>query len=519
MTTPDESDTGATQSPHQKNLSEKAIVGFGWTSLLMGAQAIVQIAALILLARLLSPEDFGLFAAAMVVGGFCAIFSEIGIGPAIVQRKNLEDRHVRSGFTLAVLLSIGAALLVWSLAPAIARFFGMSELSNILRLMVIGFPLQGISSIANSMALRAFKFRWLAKIEALAFAIGYVIVAPIITLFDLGVMALVGAFLSQQVIRAGLLIKGQPHKKAPMLDLGAIGDLLYFGTGFSIAKVFNYFASQADNIVVGRWLGASALGVYGHAYQLMQAPAMLIGQALDKVLFPTMASVQDDKARLIRAYSSGVWACALIVLPLSAVVAILATEIVLILLGERWIEVAVPLRILACAMLFRTSYKISDTIVRATGAVYARALRQVIFAGAVLIAAIIGQRFGLAGVAFGVFAALALNFLMMAHLSLRLTGMTWAAFGQAHIPGALFGTGIAMTSFLGAQTLYQFEIGPLATVAIVSLIATISAVGMLFLWPRVLIGDKNQRLLEALGNVAPKWLGGVVDQLQRRVAK
>lgn len=502
-----------------KTLSEKALSGFGWTSLLMGAQAIVQIVALILLARLLPPQDFGLFAAAMVVGGFCKIFSEIGIGPAIVQREDLRSSHIRSGFTMAVVLSLGVAALIWWAAPMIAGFFNMPQLIDILRIMTLGFPMQGLSSVAQSMALRSFRFRWLAKIEALAFGLGFVIVAPILTLFDYGVMALIGAFLTQQIARAAFLLIGQPHEKRPMLDLRAVGELLYFGTGFSIAKVFNYFASQADNIVVGRFLGATALGVYGHAYQLMSAPAMLIGTALDKVLFPTMASVQHEKERLRRAYRTGIYACAMIVLPLSAGIAVLAPEIVLMLLGPNWVEVTLPLRILACAMLFRTSYKISDTIVKATGAVYARAVCQATFACAVLGAALIGQRYGLGGVAYGVAAALALNFLLMAQLSHRLTGMTWGEFWGAHLPGASFGGLVAVVSWAVASFLRGQDFGVFAIVALVTPVAMISAAAALFIWPRWFIGGNNLTLLATLARLVPKRLQGLVGVLQRRAAE
>src|SRR5439155_16638905 len=113
----------------------------------------------------------------------------------------------------------------------------------------------------------------------------------------------------------------------------AIRELLYFGGGFTLARVGNYIAGQGDNVVVGRWLGASALGIYSLAYQLITAPAILVGQVLDRVLFPTMASVQLEPTRLGRAYRTGVAVCALLVLPPSVVVTIVAPEIIVVLLG------------------------------------------------------------------------------------------------------------------------------------------------------------------------------------------
>ncbi|TGQ03855.1 oligosaccharide flippase family protein, partial [Mesorhizobium sp. M00.F.Ca.ET.217.01.1.1] len=105
----------------------------------------------------------------------------------------------------------------------------------------------------------------------------------------------------------------------------------------------NYLATQADRLVVGRWLGADALGLYGLSSQLMTTPAVIVGQVLDRVLFPTMALVQEQPARLARAYRSAIAGCALLVLPASVVVAIVAPELVAVILGRGWVGVVAPL--------------------------------------------------------------------------------------------------------------------------------------------------------------------------------
>ena len=470
-----------------------------------GSQALLQVVALVLLARLLQPSQFGLFAAAMVVAGFCAIFSELGVGPAIVQRPELEPRHIRVGFTLSVLLSIVAGDFVWLAAPAIAGFFQMPGLEPVVRVIALGFPLQGLIVVAQSLAQRNFRFRWLAVVDASAFAIGYVVVAPAMTLMGFGIWALVGAYLSQQTVRMIALWRGQPHDKRPLLELAAIRDLLYFGAGFTLARIGNFLAGQGDNLVVGRALGSAALGFYAHAYNLMAAPAILVGQVIDRVLFPTMARVQLEPERLIRGYRSGVFACALLIMPGSVIVAIVANEIVLVLLGTAWQGVALPLQILACGMLFRTSYKLSDTVARATGAVYARAWRQAVFAAAVVTGATVGQHWGLGGVAIGVLVALGINFGTMAQLSLRLIGMSWADFGRAHLPG------VTLAIIIGAATwaLTDWLRGQAAAPAIILLaVGSLAAsLGALVIWlrPTFFLGPDAQKLIKAVSNLlAPK---------------
>ena len=501
-----------------RRLTETTIAGLFWTSLAKGGQGLLQLVAILFLARLLTPQEFGLFAAAMVVAGFSAIFAEIGIAAAIVQRPELESRHIRSGFTVAMLMSLVVGPGVYFSADMIAAFFKIPELADVVRLMSIGFPLQSISAVAQSLALRKFRFTWLAMVDASAFAFGFVVVAPILTLLDFGVYALVAAYLTQQVVRTVVLLYGSPHEMKPMFERRAVGELLYFGAGFSVAKVTNYFATQADYLVVGRWLGPTALGHYSYAYQLMASPATLFGQILDRVLFPTMASVQHEPERLLRAYRSGVFVCSIVILPISMVIAAIAPELVLILLGPVWADVAVPLRILAFGMLFRTSYKISDTIVRATGAVYARAWRQGVFAAAVLLGALAGQYWGIAGVAVGVVLALAVNFTLMAQLSLRLSGMVWSAFVQLHFAGLVLAAILGGCSLAVATWLRAIDAGPYGVVAGSTLVAVVILPFLIWARPQLFLGPDREHLLRMLAKVAPSRMKGGIALLQRRVS-
>jgi O-antigen/teichoic acid export membrane protein len=489
-----------------RGLTELAVVGVLWTALATGAQAILQLVALVVLARLLSPHEFGVFAAVLVVIGFSTIFSQLGVGPAIVQRPVLEERHLRTGYTLSLLFGVSLLGLVGAAAPTIARFFGASDLVQVLRTASVVFALQGSCAVAEALALRKLRFRWLAGVDACAFAGGFIGVAPVLAWLGFGVWALVGAYLVQQLLRMALLLAGQNHPKRPQLELRAMRELLHFGGGFTLARIGNYVAGQGDNLVVGGFLGPQALGLYGHAHQLMTAPAVFVGQVLDRVLFPAMALVQLEPSRLARAYRSGSAICALAVLPASVIVATVAPELVLVLLGPAWIGVVVPFKILALAMLFRASYKLSDSVARATGAVYARALRQSIFAFAVLFGASVGQFWGLGGVALGVFAAIALNFVMMTQLSLRLTGMRWSEIAAAHLPA------LALTLMVGGPTwalvewLRELHIAP--AILLLGVTFAAGAMSLILCWslPPVFLGQDVRSLLRTIMTVAPKPL-------------
>ncbi|CAN7629544.1 lipopolysaccharide biosynthesis protein [Mesorhizobium sp. LjNodule214] len=489
----------------RRGLAKHSVVGMFWTALSMGALAVAELVALLVLARLLSPKEFGLYSAALIVIKFSAIFQGLGITPAIVQRPVLEDRHLRVGFTLSCLLGLAVSALVWAMAPAIAGLLRLAELAPVVRAVCFVFLFQGVSMVALASAQRALRFRWLALIDACAFAVGYVVAGPVLAWLGFGIWALVAAVLIQQFTRMIVLLIGQPHPMRPLLERRAIAELLYFGGGFTIARIFNYLATQADKLVVGRWLGADALGLYGLSSQLMTTPAVIVGQVLDRVLFPTMALVQEQPARLARAYRSAVAGCALLVLPASVVVAIVAPELVAVILGRGWEGVVGPLQILAFGMLFRTSYKLSDSVSRATGTVYARAWRQAVFTIGVFVGSVIGQFWGIEGVAIGVGAAFGVNFILMAQLSLRVTGMRWSEFAMAHMPGlalaGVLGTGI----WAFVEWLRELQLPALALLIDTALLA--AAGGLLLCWilPSLFLGQDGRSLLRLLASVAPAW--------------
>jgi PST family polysaccharide transporter len=154
-------------------------------------------------------------------------------------------------------------------------------------------------------------------------------------------------------------------------------------------------------------------------------------------------------------------------------------------------------------MLFRTSYKLSDSIARATGSVYARAWRQAIFAGAVVGGSFIGQFWGLSGVAAGVLVAISLNFVLMAHLSLRLTGMSWKEFGWSHLSGAVLALVLGAGTWGMATWLRASGTSPLMLLVEIALLAPTLAVLLCWMMPIFFLGQDAQPILRALMALMP----------------
>ena len=396
------------------NRVDQALSGWLWLSSGAVVQGLVTIGALAVLARLLSPGDFGAVSAGMLVVTFASNVSQVLVGPALIQHPRLRTEHVETGFAIALAGGVVLFGLLWLLGPMAAMELHASDLSPVLRALAGILPLQGAGAVADALLRRDLAFRSVARIRIASYAIGYGGVGITVALLGGGLWALVAANLSQAALNTTLLLRRRPHSKRIRVSRPALRDLVTFGAGLCIGKIGNYFATEGDYLVTVKWLGVYALGLYERAYQLMAMPAILVGQVLDDVLFPAIAQIQTESERVARAYRRVAAAVALFALPLSALVLILAPDIVNVLLGPKWGDVVLPFRILAIGTLFRTSYKVSDSLTRALGAVYRRAWREWTYAALVIGGAIIGQNWGLPGVAAAVLFALLANYLLTA---------------------------------------------------------------------------------------------------------
>ena len=498
MTEPEEG-----PSTGERILTRRAVGNMAWVAWGSAATAILKVAVLVILTRLLAPADFGLVSAALVVITFSLNFSQLGLGPALIHRPDLQPRHVSSAFLASTGFGLLVAAIIWLAAPLIAGFFRMEHLTPVVRVLALVFPITGIATVPESLLQRDLRFRLLANRDVVAYGIGYGIVGVGLALLGWGVWALALAQLTQVVIRTGILLRASPNLLPARPTWGSFVELMEYGIGQSISRVGAIMANQADNLVVGRWLGAVSLGQYSRAYQLMSVPTGLLGDVLDKVLFPTMARAQDDPRRLGEAFVQGTAILALVTLPMGVIAAVVAPELVSVAFGSRWADLVLPFQVLALGMMFRTGYRMSDSLSRATGRVYRRAWRQGLFALLVFLGAWVGQTRGLVGVAAGVLVAFFLNYVSMSQLSLAITGVSWGRFLQAQLPAVRLTLVVGVVTIATMLGIRQTGLPPAVGLAAGSLAAVGS--GLLVAWvaPTFALGHEGVRARDKLLALVP----------------
>lgn len=470
-----------------KNLTQRALHGAGWISGSQGVQAILQLAVIATLARLLEPREFGLMATAMVVIGLAQTFTQIGVGPALVQKKELSQPDINTGFSLGILMGFAVVGLFLLLAPWMAGFFEQDELLPMLKVLAWIFLFKAFAIVPNSLLLRNMQYRQYSLLHLCAYVVGSAATITL-ALMGAGVWALVYGYCLQAAVYSLILL---PYMHGARLGYNSrsAGHIINYGFGLTLAVCFNFIAKNGDYIIVGKLLGPTALGFYSRAYSLMQKVAGIIGAGLNKSLFPVMAGIQDDLPRIARGYRRMVALVALLMIPAGMAAVVLAPEIIHILLGSAWDSVILPFQILMAGLVFRTGYKSSDTLTRATGAVYRRAWRQGIYALLVIIGALAGAHYGgIVGVALGVTLAMAANYIFMAQLCLKIAPVGWGPFLKAHLPGIWVALIVLLATAPMALLMRAHEYHSLTVLFVVTIVSILIVIGFIGLMPSFFLG-------------------------------
>ena len=420
-------------NPTDESLTSRTLRAGQWRLAGSVVGALSQLTIGVLLARLLTPTDFGVMALASVVLGLSRPLGELGIGGAVVQREGLTEHHVRSAFTFSVLLGFIVAAAIALVAPLGAVVMREPKVAAVLRVLSVAFAFRGFAVVAEALLRRRLDFKRQFFIETASYVLGYGCVAVTLAFLGYGVWSLVWGGLAQTLTASGAQLAAARHSVRPLLARRELGDLLRFGVGAHISGFVNYLAINGDNFVVGRWIGATSLGLYSRAYTLMNLPYTFAAAAMSSVMFPAYAEVQRDPARLRRGYLVTTQLVAMIAAPATGTMAIVAPHLVPTLFGHQWTAVAAPLQILCVAGYFRALYHLGGAVAQSVGRVYSEMWRQAGYAALVIGGTMWGSRYGLSAVAAGVDVAILYMFVATGQLALSISNTSWREYLQVQV--------------------------------------------------------------------------------------
>jgi teichuronic acid exporter len=339
-------------TPDHRHLDAAFVGGLAWTAGAKGVTQFVTWLALLIAARLLSPSDFGTVEMAGFVATLTNVLAEFGIGTAVLQMRELDRRVLGQLNTISLVFSTIAFGCSVAVAPYIAAFFRSPQLRLLVIANSLGFFITAIQAVPQGLLQRDMDYRRLSLAEAVQ-AIIQAVVTVAGALAGIGYWSLLAGPFAGRGASAVLTLFWKPVPFA-LPHWKEVFAPMRFGVEIALSRVAATAYSQADGVIVGRMLGQTALGTYRMAISLASAPAEKIGQLIMRVTGPLFSRVQKDPALVRRYFLFITDALALSVFPLVFGLAVVAPEVVTVILGPKWEQAIVPLQWLAAFMTLRT---------------------------------------------------------------------------------------------------------------------------------------------------------------------
>lgn len=320
--------------------------GLSWMGGLRGTTRALAFIKILILARILSPSEFGLFGIAVLFLSLLEIISETGVNIFLIQEEDDIDSFIDTAWIVSIVRGILIALVLFCFSPAISRFFNSPQSLNVLLLISLA-PL--IRGFINPSVVKLQKNLLFAKEFIFRFLIYFLdaSVAIIVALITHSAISLVYGLLAGalfEVCASHLFIKPGPKLRFVKDKLKLI---IKRGKWVTFAGTFNYLFENIDDAVVGRLLNTAYLGTYQMAYKVSSLPMTEVSDVIQKVTFPVYTKIAEDKERLKKAFIKSLFATILLVLPIGLILFFFSREAVLILLGPKWLSVVPVIKVLS----------------------------------------------------------------------------------------------------------------------------------------------------------------------------
>ncbi len=495
------------------SLARATLHGVLWMTAGRFLKAPTNLIAIAILARILTPTDFGVVAIGLVVTALGTMIVDGTFGMVLVQRRSIDPPLIGASLLLSTALGglMGLALIVSG--PLIQGYFDFPALSGVLRLMAIVLPVSAAMAVSTALLQRASRFGVLTINSFIAQLVN-AIVAISMAFAGFGLWSLVWSQLAQVVVETLLGYWAVGPRYSIGFSMAAMRDAMHSGGMFTLSKMFNWAAANIDKVVVGRLLGAAPLGVYSRANTLMATANQIVGTGTARVLFSTFARMQHDLDRMQRAFDRALSTSVVGASLASAFVIIFADPIVRVLLGPQWLDTVPVLQALFAAFITRSGYVVAEAVPLALGLAKISAYRQAAQFFLVIGGAWLGSRWGVEGAAIGIAIAYWIFYLLCLVLVQRLLHVRTSRLFHIHIKGLIAAAPPVMLT-LGLRVLLNRD-GNLVVDALLAAVFGMTALLVIAIGPASLLSDDILRMREHLLHIIRTKLTGVSRAAKRQ---
>lgn len=381
----------------------------------------IQFIATIWLARLLTPEDFGVFAFGLTIVTFVQYIQFMGLGQALVQYKSIEKEHCDTVFWSVVTASVLLFTIIFFSADWLAVLFNQAAIGSFIRLLAVTLLISAFANVPLALLRRRLNFQFFFFVQAGGSAV-YLFVAVMAAYRGYGYWSLAAGDISRGIVQALLGTIFSRYIAGFRFTTKAFRQLIGFGAGVAGADVVANIAMRVDQWIVARQIGFTELGLYNRAYTLMELPVGVIGWTLETVLFPVFSKMQDDRERVARTFGQALKVSAVLSAPLVFGLMVAAPEAVPVVLGDQWFGAIAPLQILCVAGLIRISTDLTHAPIRGLGASTPLFIAQIVRLVITIIVCWFAAQLGLVALSWGIVIVSVVFWASLVFIFYRLTG-------------------------------------------------------------------------------------------------
>ncbi|MDX9785231.1 MAG: lipopolysaccharide biosynthesis protein [Desulfobacterales bacterium] len=447
------------------NLSKQMQSSAAWLYIQGAIQACVQFGAGIVLARILSPSDFGVFYAATAFSAIMQKQVVLGIPVAFLQAKSVSKDQWDSAFWVMEAMAVICTLLIFIASGFLQHFYDDTRFTLILQCMCVNFFILPYMSINGSILRRKLDYRTISRIQII---VSFISIAISIALayVGFGPYCLVISGILSSLFSTILMSFSAPWKPLLAFAFSKVKPLMRFGFIIHLNNSIGLFADRVDNMMIGSMLGAGSLGIYNRAYNLARMPVVEITSRLYQLFFTGLSKIQHDINHSVRMFHKILCAMALVVFPFLVIFTINADAFIATLYGDKWLPAAVPLKVMALGSFFIVISTTMGALATAQNLIIKETPIVVFKAVSTVLIVFIFIRWGLTGISAGIairavlIVVLMQRMLMRSHLKLKIKDIVITlapaitASAIAYIVAGVVGYGL--TGFLPSTSPWHF---------------------------------------------------------------
>ena len=434
------------------SFKQKVITSAIWSTIQDWVSQAISFLVFSLLARLLDPESFGLISLATLFIAFINLFVDQGLSTAIIQRREIGREHLDTAFWSSFSIAFLMTLTSIASAGVIGNFYNQPNLTPVIRWLSLSFLISSLNSIQSAIFQRNLDFKPLAIRSSIA-TLGSGVVAVNMALMGFGVWSLVGLQLSNGIIQVIVLWSSSDWRPGLNFSKKHFSELFSFGINDVGIKILDFGNRRSDDLLIGYFLGPTALGYYSLAYRVLLVTTQLLTGVTSRVALPAFSKIQDDPDRIRNAFYKVTRLTSFVSFPIFMGTAALAPELVRSLFGEKWLPSVPVMQILSFIGIIHSVTYFNGSVIMAMGKPSWRLKLNAVHCFANVIGFVIAVKWGIVAVA----SVYVIRSYMLTPLDIwvtrKLIGISWKTYANQYFAPLIGSLGMVSIILITKQAL------------------------------------------------------------------